>query len=112
MARISNKQVREYVEQRKPFKTANGTIYGVWQTPNLYVVYSYGHHWPLVIYDVQHDLWLRNVSKYSVTTTEHGSTAAPQAKTVAPITIDTARAYVSNPAAAAHGPGLRGGRHA
>ena len=94
--RITNRQVRDYVAARKPFKNSKGTLYAV-QIGDLYVVYSYGAHWPLVIYDAQHKVWLRNETKYSRTTSCHASYATPLGAHTIPITVDVARTYVGRP---------------
>ena len=45
--------------------------------PNLYVVYSYGPHWPMFIYDTETDQWFENGDKYSVTTSKHTNKIRP-----------------------------------
>lgn len=68
--RVNNNQARQYVERKEPFAGSN--TFAEWQSW-LYVVYSYGHHWPMFVYDSQVDLWFENTSKYSRTTSkQHG----------------------------------------
>ena len=38
---------------------------------SLYIVYSYGYHFPLVIYDFTCERWYMNMDKYSRTTSKH-----------------------------------------
>lgn len=72
---------RQYVEAKKPFQTSNKQLYGNWLRTNgslLYVVYSYGPHWPLFIWDETTATWYHNTDKYSVTTSKHYSKACPR----------------------------------
>lgn len=75
MAKIANTNARVLVKSRMPFTGSN--LYGRWTTSNLYVVYSYGEHFPLWIYDQSLDHWLENTSKYSQTTSTHKSRTNP-----------------------------------
>lgn len=50
-----------------------------WESDQLYVVYSYGTHWPLVAVVVRHGVTARklfNTERHSVTTSKHFSLAA------------------------------------
>lgn len=82
--RVSNRGTSALVAARVPFKTDNNTMAGIWvktdsgNTPvscldpeARYVVYSYGLHFPMYIYDNATQRWYGNESKYSVTTTRH-----------------------------------------
>lgn len=73
--RINGRLCRPYVQARKPFTNSNGQLYAVQHTPTLYVVYSYGDHWPLFVHDGFD--WYENEDKFSVTTTRHRSNAHP-----------------------------------
>ena len=74
--RVNNNQARQYVERKEPFEASN--TFAQWRhTSWLYVVYSYGYHWPMFIYDSQVDLWFENTSKYSRTTSKHHSQLRP-----------------------------------
>lgn len=42
-----------------------------------YVVYSYGTHFPMYIYDEDTGMWFGNNDKYSVTTSKHQSACRP-----------------------------------
>ena len=65
-----NRDCRSYVKSLTPFDTSskphakNGTIFARWTTPDTYVVYSYGTHWPLHICIVNPDngsrIWFSN----------------------------------------------------
>ena len=81
---INRKQIPEFVSRKKPFQGSN--IYGKFEMSRygisgmeLYVVYSYGQHWPLLVspryigptapsWEAQ---WLVNKDKYSYTTSRH-----------------------------------------
>lgn len=70
--RVANKDARKCVQQRKPFRGNN--TFGICMD-NRYVVYSYGAHWPMFVYD--DGRWFANSDKYSLTTTKHYSQLHP-----------------------------------
>lgn len=70
--RVSNKSCRSWVQRREPFK-ANHLF--AERANGFYVVYSYGHHWPLWAFDGQ--VWYENVDKYSSSTSRHKSQSRP-----------------------------------
>ena len=74
MFKIQNNQVRKCVQNREEFSNAGGTLYGG-QIDRKYVVYSYGKHFPLLIWDGK--CWHGNKDKYSKTTSKHLSQAIP-----------------------------------
>lgn len=73
MKRIANKDARQYVESKTPFTGSNMFAETV-ETQNtcVYVVYSYGAHFPMYIAEWEKGtnpdtaLWYRNVDKYYV----------------------------------------------
>lgn len=71
---IPNHSCRRYVNEKKPFKASH--MFGK-NVGKFYVVYSYGEHFPMYIYDFEKDLWYANKSSYSVTTSKHQSQACP-----------------------------------
>lgn len=79
--RIANSAARDYVRNRKPFRGSN--LYAEWvsdrneESYERYVVYSYGDHWPLFIYDAQLHVWFENISKYSLSTAKQKSQCNP-----------------------------------
>lgn len=91
-AKIPNKQAREYVQELKPFTASN--IFAEWITVKyreedrwkdrrIYVVFSYGKHWPLFVYDGQAEVWFENTERHSSTTSRHRSQAHPLRPTIA-----------------------------
>lgn len=76
MPKIANTNARVFVKSRMPFTGSN--LYAKW-VDDLYVVYSYGDHFPLWIYDDSIGHWLENTSKYSQTTSTHKSRTNPYA---------------------------------
>ena len=58
METITNKQMCEYTTYHIPFRNNTGTVFAE-EPPNsfegqdLYVVYSYGEHFPIYVYDYQ-----------------------------------------------------------
>jgi len=79
--RVANKDARSRVQKREEFEGSN--TFGVWKyTPDdaeRYVVYSYGLHWPLFIYEA--GKWYENDDRYSRTTTQHRSQLHPLCQT-------------------------------
>ena len=81
--RVSNSKAREYVEKLEVFQGSN--TMGKWldkgngreDADKLYVVYSYGHHFPMYIYDKEQGKWIGNKDKYSRSTTRHQSQGRP-----------------------------------
>lgn len=80
--KTSNKNCRILVQNRQAF-TANN-IFAEYITHNAdgtpvdpcrYVVYSYGKHWPLFVFE--HGTWYANIDKTSPSTSRHQSQANP-----------------------------------
>ncbi len=72
--RINNDEMREYVMSRREFYGSNTRGQYIC---DLYVVYSYGEHFPMYIYDTRFDKWYGNGGKYSRSTSRHQSQARP-----------------------------------
>lgn len=82
---IANKSCRSYVAARKPFRGSN--MYAERRTAShghsdIYVVYSYGVHWPLFVAEVPADAcgeitWYENADRFSQSTSRHASQARP-----------------------------------
>jgi hypothetical protein len=75
--KISGRESRPYVQERQPFTNHNKQLYGEWASPHLYVVYSYGPHWPLFIWSEDTRHWYANADKASRTTSKHYGMAHP-----------------------------------
>ena len=74
--RVANADARRYVQNREEFIGSN--TYAEWRghmLPHRYVVYSYGEHWPLFVYE--DGKWYENEDKYSPTTSKHRSQLRP-----------------------------------
>lgn len=72
MIKTSNKEARQYVESRTPFKGSNTFGEG---NDNLYVVYSYGYHYPLYIWTGKE--WIGNKDKVSSSTSKQANQLNP-----------------------------------
>ena len=72
--RIANRDAREYVNKLIEFKGSNTFSK---RTPNKYIVYSYGEHWPLFVFDISTNQWYGNNDKFSRTTSKHLSQLHP-----------------------------------
>lgn len=77
MPYITNSDAASYVDCQEPFQTNNKTLFAR-KRDGLYVVYSYGEHFPLYVYDFVSGVWFGNGDRYSVTTTRHKTHARPQ----------------------------------
>lgn len=78
MIKTSNFKCSELVNNKVVFK-ANNIFSEHIKKDKLYIVYSYGHHFPMFI--KYKNTWYENSDKYSVTTSKHTSQARPSNKT-------------------------------
>lgn len=82
MTRTTNRNAREFVQSRWPFRASNLT--GGWETHpvgSFFVVRSY-EWWVLFAYHLPTMQWYENVSKYSPTTSKHRTQTHPHEPTV------------------------------
>jgi hypothetical protein len=79
--RVSGWKARAYVQNGINFTNHNGQLYGRWESPSLYVVYSYGAHWPLFVYDTTLATWYENEDRASRTTSKHRTQTHPLVNT-------------------------------
>jgi hypothetical protein len=77
--RITNRSARIEVQRKQEFVGSN--IFGE-HVEDRYVVYSYGKHWPLYVYDYETGQWFENEGSYSTTTSRHRNQLRPSANTV------------------------------
>ncbi len=78
MKRVSNRGCGKYVAERTPFQGSN--LFAN-DHPSLYVVYSYGLHFPMYVYDKDVGQWFGNSDKYSQSTSRQQSQAYPHGVT-------------------------------
>ena len=74
MAKITLNEMQREVQGRRLFE-GNSVFSRI--TDNLYVVYSYGYHFPMYVYDYAIGKWIGNSDKYSTTTSRHQSKCNP-----------------------------------
>jgi hypothetical protein len=74
MLKVANAKCRDAVSRRLPFKGNN--LWGEWEDV-VYVVYSYGKHFPLWVYDAETEQWFGNADGYSVSTSKHRTQSHP-----------------------------------
>ncbi len=75
--KIANSKARALVQSQTPFTGSNtnaGMING------MYVVFSYGNHWPLFVY--HNWVWFENTDSFSRSTSKHRSQLHPLTNTV------------------------------
>lgn len=70
---VSNKSCRHFVETCQVFKASH--LFSEYNRKGVYVVYSYGYHFP--IYAYLNGQWYGNKDKYSVSTSRQQSQARP-----------------------------------
>jgi len=100
MVKTSNKNARQYVQDKKEF-TGNNTL-GRWVDEDNYVVYSYGIHFPMFAYKKNFG-WCTQISKYklpngtsSVTTSKHYTQLNPHDKDMGEVAgVPELREFVS-----------------
>lgn len=54
----------------------NKSMHGAQHNARFFVVYSYGHHFPIAVYDNDSKRWTLQRARYSVTTSRHQSLIA------------------------------------
>ena len=72
--RTSNRECDYYVRNLIPFQANH--IFSE-NKGDLYIVYSWGKHFPMYIYSYNTGLWYGNSDRYSQTTSKHQSQASP-----------------------------------
>ena len=70
--RIDNRGIPAQVAELSEFRTKHQSVFAH-NNGDKYVVYSYGYHWPIAVYDRAARMWYVNDDKYSVTTSRHAS---------------------------------------
>ena len=88
--RVANKNASKYVNELKEFKGSynrygkhNASIFAENESAfdmygeDLYVVYSYGYHFPMYIYDRQAGIWIGSSDRHSSSTSKHQSQCRP-----------------------------------
>lgn len=76
MTKLANNQVRDAVNRCQRFTNNNDTMFSI-NGSNIYVVYSYGNHYPMYVYDYETKTWFGNETRSSVTTQRHKTHAKP-----------------------------------
>ena len=95
--RIANKSARAMVTLRRPFEGSN--LFARENFPQhgasvLYVVYSYGEHWPLYVAETDgynNTQWYVMADKYSQSTSRHQSQCNPYDAECVPLTAGAMR---------------------
>lgn len=72
--KTANKVMHEQVNKLEVFKGSN--VFSK-DTGNLYIVFSYGEHFPMYIYDRSAQQWYGNTDRYSVSTSRQQQQARP-----------------------------------
>ena len=72
--KTTNSKSYRYTTMKKQFKANN--MFAQW-TNGVYVVYSYGKHFPMYIYNPIEQIWYENKDKYSQSTSKQQNQARP-----------------------------------
>ena len=86
--RIANKSARAMVQLRRPFEGSNlfaREAYPQHGMSKLYVVYSYGEHFPIYVAETDegnNTTWYENAERYSQSTSRHQSQCHPFENTI------------------------------
>ena len=75
MVKVANSNCRQHVESLTEF---NGSNLFSESKPKYYVVYSYGYHFPILLYVHADSVWFINNDKYSRSTRKHQSQTYPR----------------------------------
>ena len=82
--RVANKDISEYIDKLEVVEGSNIFTENSGKLPdnpetddNLYIVYSYGWHFPMYIHCRQANLWYGNSDRFSISTSKHQSQARP-----------------------------------
>lgn len=76
--KTNNREARKCVQAKQPFIANN--IFAEWvptEEEEIYVVFSYGFHFPMYAFIPSVNRWLANVDRYSVTTSKHKGQTHP-----------------------------------
>ena len=73
MKHTTNRDSHLCTSKKEPFKAHN--LFGEYNYNSIYVVYSYGYHFPL--YAFKNGLWYENIDKYSVSTSKQKTQSRP-----------------------------------
>jgi len=92
--KIATNRCRSHVQSLSPFQ-CHGSLYAKHERSvdgsTMYVVYSYGPHWPLFVF--HEGVWYENSERYSPTTSKHRSLSHPHCDTV-PVTSRDLQRFV------------------
>lgn len=80
--RVSNSNCSYYVKNKEEFIGSNmyaaeRLVGSLFDGTRVYVVYSYGEHFPMWIYDYQTGQWYGNKDKFSITTSKQQNQSRP-----------------------------------
>lgn len=74
--RPDNRDMRPLVQSRTLFENHNRTVFSR-IVADRYVVYSYGEHFPMFVWEPAGNRWFGNHDRYSPTTNRHKTLCAP-----------------------------------
>lgn len=74
---VINTAMRKLVGSKTPFVNGNKTCFAEYTSNGCYVVYSYGKHYPVLIWEPVTKMWFVNEDRNSRTTNRHKSLCRP-----------------------------------
>ena len=85
MKTISNTEMSDYTTELQPFTTHTESVWTD-DIGDMYVVYSYGTHFPIYMFDHRTEMWFGNSDRFSPTTSRHQTLARPQVEGIYMVT--------------------------
>lgn len=73
---VNNADIHKHIDKLEEFENRTKSIYSV-KSKEQYVVYSYGYHFPMYVFDFESGVWLGNLDKSTPTTMRHLTKARP-----------------------------------
>lgn len=73
----NDSEAKHFVRARREFTASKRRMFGRCDYNGLYIVYSWGTHWPLYIYDDSVDQWYGCNEKHTRSTNRHANVCQP-----------------------------------
>ena len=94
--KVANKNASEYVNKCEIFEGSNTfSEFKVQYDDKLYVVFSYGYHFPMYMYDYQAKTWIGNEDSQSMSTSRHQSQCRPRFEISSWLSTDEMKDYIN-----------------
>jgi len=92
MRMVTNRDMGKVVGERTEFNNSKRSCFARWEDVSgerMYIVFSYGVHWPLYIFHESTSTWYGNETRYSAPTTRrHSTLACPRSSNIKWLDVD------------------------